>query len=706
MDELAFQALIDKRNQAEVKLINLRNQVARLVSLDDTDSGIAMVELSTAITEIEGKIAKLEESFLSLKFGSEERMAAEAHYKILHVALADARLKFDEILVHFEQENHEGLDQKLVSLQEKLSLHVIDELEQALSEYNKIEDEVAAGKELYNSHEALTTEIEKAKESYRIFFDQDNFSITGAGNIFFTEGDKQAVSQFGAKEVEMENSLFLQIIHFAVANRMFIDEEYITKIAADPLLIETKITESLNEWAATYTMSLDDYVDAYMWALQGQTFDPKKFPKSGHWKGAEELYRHNPDLRKRFYNFGNEDNPIIVNPFWKEIGTDLLKEIAGGQAFSGTDVQLKAPEKPSEEQILAFHAQEDAFEAAKKDVQQKASALLKNPPAKEDEIRVKVREIFSDYLKLMKPMQVPGTGQEVRYRCYARNVKILPTGFVQQPIDDWDQPLYKSTNTAVLDKKSQAFVEQARGRQIGGGKAILPSDKPGGFEISEHNAALFLVEILRIVREERDFKKAVVVGNAFLAHVTPESLVDNALVAHIKRLVVNDGEYLRNKMAAYNKQETGAEVSLNKDTSSEVEMQTKVEPESKPVIQEKALETLSSEASKATVKQTTSQPKMRSDQTTFFRKNSPYPSILADYITREKLTGPRAATALEKIKEDHGAKVAKETGEKFIRWSISHGHRYSLKDIQSFITQVNKELEQQEQLPKRPIPGK
>lgn len=83
-----------------------------------------------------------------------------------------------------------------------------------------------------------------------------------------------------------------------------------------------------------------------------------------------------------------------------------------------------------------------------------------------------------------------------------------------------------------------------------------------------------------------------------------------------------------------------------------------------------------------------------------FSTRSPYPSLLEKYIRRNKITGPRVASVLAQTKEDYDPKLAKETGEKFIKWSMSHEAHNQLASIKWFMAELTKELQEQEALPK------
>ncbi|VEB38717.1 coiled-coil protein [Legionella sainthelensi] len=383
----------------------------------------------------------------------------------------------------------------------------------------------AIGK-MIQHHMELTTADTKLKQAINLakatheqhFAKETPFSITASGNIFFTEEDKKAVGKYGAKLVEMENQLFVEIIHHSIANRVYVDKEFITKIAADPLKIDNEVTQTLNEWAATHSMTVQDYVDAFMWAKNGQSFE--NFPESGRWTVAEELFNNEEkDFAKLFYNFGTEEEPKIVNPFWKEIGTDLVKEIKEGKAFQGTafqDMDFTTP--PLSEQ--------------KQDLVNQATFIIANPD--DEEIEAKVRKLFTDYLELMPGMKLENEeNQEQRYRVYARSIPVLKKGYVQDAVSDWDQPLYKSSNTALLDKEASKFLALERGKHIGGGKAVMLHDQSSPTLIESPNAVLY-----KMMKAERknDYKEVYKIGKAYLDKNPQTAFDDISSVSFIERI--------------------------------------------------------------------------------------------------------------------------------------------------------------------------
>ena len=470
---------------------------------------------------------------------------------------------------------------------------------------------------LVNADKKLRFFIDKSRSLHDELYPEREFCITACGNIFFTEDDKSAVGKYGAQLVEMENSLFIEIIHHSIANQLYISREHITKIAADPLKIEDHVSSRLNEWASSYTMTVDDYVDAFMWANSGQSFS--KFPDSGRWTAAEELFRTDEIAQTRFYNFGR-DEVKIVNPFWKEIGTDLVKEIKDGKAFQG-----KAYER--------MNFDKDPLKDEKIRLQNMASLIIADPVNPE----ARVRELFTGYLNLMKPMQVTDELEhEQRYRSYARYIPVLQAGYVGGALSDWDQPIYKSSNTALLDNQASDFLALQGGKITGGGVALTVHSEPPGAIVESSNTILF-----KMLKAERanNYEGVLALGRQFLktwreppepVEPTPAELFDY----------------------------TNLITALRAD-------KTKIQ------------DLVEKYAAKMTV----------------VPVHPSYPHNLNAYIRREKITGPRVGLAIEEMRQAEGPAAALEAAEKFLAWKVSTKRNFNVQDIKAMLPKLRREAQ-------------
>jgi hypothetical protein len=261
------------------------------------------------------------------------------------------------------------------------------------------------------------------------------FSLTCSGNLFFVGADKDAAASYGVKLVEMENHLFNEIVFDTIARlELHVARVHVTKIAADPRKIEDEIVAALDAYAATATMTLDDYVAAYQWVMEGQKFEGDAVPECGRWREAEAV---SFDYPGRFYSYSRNPHDIrVLNPFWKEIGTDLLREISDGSAFR--------------------HRATPHVEGTEADLKQRALDIIGQGGSRVDEVRA----LFQSYLLYMDFGLTEGL-----FKVYTR----LAPGYLHE-IEDWDQPLYKANNTAICAIEAVRFI----------------ADTEAGYDVSAH----------------------------------------------------------------------------------------------------------------------------------------------------------------------------------------------------------------------------
>nr|WP_261975447.1 hypothetical protein [Legionella sainthelensi] len=168
----------------------------------------------------------------------------------------------------------------------------------------------------------------------------------------------------------------------------------------------------------------------------------------------------------------------------------------------------------------------------KQDLVNQATFIIANPD--DEEIEAKVRKLFTDYLELMPGMKLENEeNQEQRYRVYARSIPVLKKGYVQDAVSDWDQPLYKSSNTALLDKEASKFLALERGKHIGGGKAVMLHDQSSPTLIESPNAVLY-----KMMKAERknDYKEVYKIGKAYLDKNPQTAFDDISSVSFIERI--------------------------------------------------------------------------------------------------------------------------------------------------------------------------
>jgi hypothetical protein len=347
-----------------------------------------------------------------------------------------------------------------------------------------------------------------------------------------------------------------------------------------------------------------------MWANKGQDF--VDFPECGRWKIAEDLFASDEKYSLLFYNFGTVDEPKIVNPFWKEIGTDLVKEIKDGKAFQGSAFKE-----------MNFNI--DPLKQKKEALQSLASVILSNSSAAN--VETEVRKLFTGYLELMHPMHIATNSdtmtEPLRYRVYARSIPVLKTGFVVGTISDWDQPIYKSSNTALLHKEATGFVGLQGGKQIGGGKAIIVhSDE---VKDTSENATFVLAGMLKAQRQSND-SQVYTLGREFLDRVKISQSQHNFFdqTQHLQKIKILVKKY---------------------------------------------------------------QPH------TVTKGNHTYPYELNTFVSRDKITGPRVAQAVQKIREQNGCEAALEVAEKFLAWCAFNHKHFNVKDLKAMLPNLRQEVD-------------
>ena len=493
------------------------------------------------------------------------------------VEISKLRRSFREVA---ERVHYKSLEEKKEALKQDLG-DVISKREVLLGD-----------EDLESECRLLRSEIARLREIQSTINPRRPFVITASGNVFFNHAEKESVHQFGAVLVEMENQLFKQTIHKAITDGCYIQSELITKIAADPVCIPAEVTAELNTWASQCSMTLDDYVSAYMWASTGKKQDMQNIPSCGLWPPANKLvttqypcgiihidanplemshewlkellgntpsyivyhdkffyanelmdiedlgsateetraliatlripyiddggghlkhslfteisakrqdeidrvtkHRHRATYERLFYTLSvpydasslseTEDDASsvasthesqILNPFWKEIGVDLLSEIGNGKAFSGS----------------IFNNPTEDDRKIKDELRSRASGIASSPVNRDA-----ISALFRDYLTYMTS-KIPEdelkrrgiSAENAKYPMYARNA-LYKTGYVSGPVKDWDAAIYKSNNSAVLVGVVDSFLKDEPVSSIGPGAMIIyngPNHDDHLSEISE-----------------------------------------------------------------------------------------------------------------------------------------------------------------------------------------------------------------------------
>jgi hypothetical protein len=594
----------------------------------------------------------------------------------------------------------------------------------------------------------LSTQLDTLENAINNPFAQ---KITTSGNVFFTEHDKAASQIYGSQTVEMENNLFIQLFNHNL-RRFNVIGANVTKIAADPYVIETQITEELNNWAASATFTLQDYMDAYRWAEAGQSF--KNFEK-GRWDAAENLYKNpeNSDLRKRLWDVSEEpknpNDPRIVNPYWKEIGTDMLREIEDGKAFSLKRIEKLIQSKPE-------------LVGIKNQLQKDAKEVNTSPSLSKEDKDKKVEAIFKVYLDNFLQ-----TKDEKRYKIYARFTPLLQQGFVE-PVIDWDQAIYKSSNTPILTQLAPNFYEKYRGERVVGQGAVIPStgiaqapssdyfqqlekqrnetinlpfdqfaercmlqlkkypNNPAivfdirnqvrqhvlaqGFPLDINNLILLKKLIKPYAQEDKisesGFNIEYIRSTLIDVHVPHTKLVDKMVIDAVLDDITKNGlpsdwvsfqsmleliSYVNEGLRMKTQQSLKGEAQVN--VGLEVKELTAEEINQNESLLSPQIKELPEKSSKHKVEPLIIEHKKESSQIayggTFFKSNK-YPKELTDQgLQANRVTIPRVVAAIEKIKNKDTA-TAIHVAQQFKQWAEAHHRHFKLSEINALIKKYEK----------------
>ena len=361
------------------------------------------------------------------------------------------------------EEDNPGLQWKGAAGQQKAIKWIIDRLQQMVCSNLGS----PANRSIEAAHKRLTLEIKKARDAFTHQRKHGaEFTITASANLFFTEQIKNAVASYGAKTVEMEKQIIIYMLNTILRRPqagIHLNKTFITKIAADPNKISAETVAILDAWTENATMSLDDYMDAYIWNRNGSRF--RDVPPSAAWTAVSTL--DEDKMETEFISYDYHGQKKVMNPFWKEIGTDLLKEIreqdSSKDAFSGSIW--------NEWKMQAGHIERI------QELKRRAGEIFQS----EGPVLECVTDLFRDYLNLEPMSSKDGVKlPDGQYRIYAR-VGVCSEG-VAAPMRDYDPLLYKANNTTMLDQLVSVVIprdghhhieEHRKAEQVGGGSMLV-----------------------------------------------------------------------------------------------------------------------------------------------------------------------------------------------------------------------------------------
>lgn len=126
----------------------------------------------------------------------------------------------------------------------------------------------------------------------------------------------------------MEDDVIFRIYRYTEYERKYnsSDSYMLLRVACDPFRISKEVKEWLHEWTQKREYTIDNYVDAVLWRLSG--FNNKFLTKNAHWTFYDNF--KNTSGQELFYKTKvskDDGEPIVVDPFWREIGTDFIVDV-------------------------------------------------------------------------------------------------------------------------------------------------------------------------------------------------------------------------------------------------------------------------------------------------------------------------------------------------------------------------------------------
>ncbi|CAL7960363.1 hypothetical protein GAMM_160041 [Gammaproteobacteria bacterium] len=125
----------------------------------------------------------------------------------------------------------------------------------------------------------------------------------------------------------MEDDIIFRIYRHIMEKRKSSNDSYmLLRTACDPFRISKEVKEKLQEWIEEREYTLDNYIDAVLWRLSG--FNNKFLTKNAHWTFYD-AFKNTSDQELFYRTKVSKDDgePIVVDPFWREIGTDFIVDV-------------------------------------------------------------------------------------------------------------------------------------------------------------------------------------------------------------------------------------------------------------------------------------------------------------------------------------------------------------------------------------------
>ncbi|GJM06779.1 MAG: hypothetical protein DHS20C10_05130 [marine bacterium B5-7] len=167
-------------------------------------------------------------------------------------------------------------------------------------------------------------------------------SVSCSAGMFLDAMMKRACNKlFGSyvSDANMEDDICIELdTHLKKWVSRF-NEEHVTtiqlmstcrRVHCDPYCIPDDVVKAFKNWACDKKYSLEHYVSAVVWGVSG--FDQRYLPETASWD-LEGIDHEEVAQRLGFRTTCKNGQKIILDPFWREIATDLLDDIISGKAF-------------------------------------------------------------------------------------------------------------------------------------------------------------------------------------------------------------------------------------------------------------------------------------------------------------------------------------------------------------------------------------
>ncbi|MGE4350077.1 MAG: hypothetical protein AB7D28_09960 [Candidatus Berkiella sp.] len=278
-------------------------------------------------------------------------------------------------------------------------------------------------------------------------------SINFAAGMFIGAQTKEAVSRIAGSDtsivadVNMEDDVIAEIIHMTVTGdigkrdgqAIALNQFAMARVHCDPFSITHQVEDEFKAWCKQKTADKNYYTSAILWGLSG--FDPKNLSNDAQWTFVDHLKAidDSPENAALFYQYEG----VVVDPFWREIGTDFLASIMNKSAFA---IDTK---DPSNAETIAGLAKEAAH------IKQ-----MMRDNADPQEIKARAELLVFHFLNVNNMINIDGS-----YKVWARagswcgnpERSIDQIGFVGAAID---RGFYVSSNMNALIEHGKRIAEK------------------------------------------------------------------------------------------------------------------------------------------------------------------------------------------------------------------------------------------------------